>query len=67
MERDTGRSRGFGFVTLSDSEAFHKALDLDGTVMVILSCGCKLLFSLRTLVSLPVCPLLPADVKGGHC
>ena len=32
MDRDSGRSRGFGFVTFSDGEAGRKAIEeLDGT------------------------------------
>lgn len=32
MDRDTGRSRGFGFVEMPDDEAAQKAIDeLDGT------------------------------------
>ena len=43
-DRETSRSRGFGFVTFEDSKAFERALDLNGQVMVIL-CGKKLFFS----------------------
>ena len=42
-DRETSRSRGFGFVTFEDSKAFERALDLNGQVMVIL-CGKKLFF-----------------------
>ena len=45
IDRESGRSRGFGFVTLEGPEAFSKALKLDGTVMVILLCGEKLFCS----------------------
>jgi len=45
IDRETRRSRGFGFVTFEDAKAFEKALLLDGTVMVILLCGKKLFSS----------------------
>jgi len=45
-DRETSRSRGFGFVTFENADAFAKALELNGQVMVILLCGEKLLFSL---------------------
>ena len=44
-DRETGKSRGFGFVTFEDAEGFQKAMMLNGTVMVLL-CGEKLFFSL---------------------
>ena len=31
-DRETGRSRGFGFATLSDASEIEKALELDGKV-----------------------------------
>ena len=32
-DRDTGRSRGFGFVTFADEEAAKAALSMDGKVL----------------------------------
>ena len=34
LDRDTGRSRGFGFVTMNDSDAMQNAMkELDGSVL----------------------------------
>lgn len=30
MDRDSGRSKGFGFVTFADAESAQKALEMDG-------------------------------------
>jgi len=48
-DRDSGRSKGFGFVTLSSSQEVQKAINsLNGAVSIITSLLCIIIYSIGT-------------------